>query len=80
MLVSIRLCFLLLILFIFNALLAVFGGTIYSYSPDSFLFLFFPFISLAFLPEMTGKTYQEIEKFLLEQELNRIGNIKEDDL
>ena len=41
---------------------------------------FFPFISLAFLPEMTGKTYQEIEKFLLEQELNRIGNIKEDDL
>ena len=53
---------------------------IYSYSTDSFLYLF-SVISLAFLPETTGKTSQEIEKFFeKERELNRIGNIKEDDL
>ena len=41
--------------------------------------LLFYFSSLAFLPEKPGKTSQQIEKNLREQELNRIGNIKEDD-
>ena len=43
--------------------------------------LLFSLISSAFSPETTGKTSHEIEKFFeKKKELNRIGNIKEDDL
>ena len=69
-----------LVTYFFNALITVFGGA-YLFLFYGLISLFFSLISLAFLPETTGKTSQEIEKFFeKKKELNRIGNIKEDDL
>ena len=69
-----------LVTYFFNALITVFGGA-YLFLFYGLISLIFSLISLAFLPETTGKTSQEIEKFFeKKKELNRIGNIKENDL
>jgi len=69
-----------LVTYFFNALITLLGGA-YLFLFYGLISLLFSLISLAFLPETTGKTSQEIEKvFEKKKELNRIGNIKENDL